>query len=82
MTKITAASPAVVTAAQLACVLGCAPATLNKYALCRQIPAPDHRGDGNRRLWKLATIRAWRADVAAALVPIMATKPIPLNTAA
>ena len=82
MAKITAAPPAVVTAAQLSVALGCSSATLNKYVLTRQIPAPDHRGNANCRLWNLTTIRQWRPAVAAALVPIMATKPIPLNTAA
>lgn len=78
MTTITAIDPPVVATPVLACVLACSSATLSKRITAGQVPAPDARANGNLKLWKLCTIRAWRPDIADAATDLINQRPIPL----
>ena len=78
MTTITAIDPPVPTPV-LACVLACSSATLSKRITAGQVPPPDNRANGNLKLWKLSTLRAWRLDVADACAALLNRKPIPLH---
>lgn len=79
---ITAIDPPVVPTPVLACVLACSSATLSKRITAGQVPTPDARANGNLKLWKLSTLRAWRPDVAAAAAELVSRKTIPLDSAA
>ena len=76
---ITAIDPPVVTPTILAVVMGCSSATLIKYLSAGQVPRPDARTNGNAKLWKLSTIRAWRPDIADAATDLINRRPIPLH---
>lgn len=76
---ITAIDPPVVKTLHLLSALGISAGTLIKYLSLGQIPPPDLRGNGNLKLWKLSTLRAWRPDIADACAAAVARKPIPLH---
>ena len=89
ITTITAIDPPVVRAPHLATILGCSVATLDDRLSRGKIPRPDTRGNGNCKLWRVSTIRAWRPDIADAVAALARiapargfTKNIPLNPAA
>ena len=72
------ADPAVVTAAHMVCILGCAGATLNRYIVAGLVPRPDARGFGAGKLWRLSTIRAWRPDLVADFAALASRPPAKL----
>ena len=76
---VTAIDPPVVKTVHLICALGVSAGTLTKYLSLGQIPPPDVRGNGNLKLWKLSTIRAWRPDVADVCAVLICRVPIPLH---
>lgn len=75
---ITAIDPPVVTSYHLSCLLGFSTASLSKRVAAGQVPRPDARTNGNAKLWKLSTIRAWRPDIADAATDLINRRPIPL----
>jgi len=76
---ITAIDPPVVPTPVLACVLACSSATLSKRITAGQVPTPDCRSNGNQKIWRLSTLRAWRPDVADACAVLITRKPLPLH---
>jgi hypothetical protein len=76
---------AVVRVAHLTVTLGCSEMTLDKHIRLGNVPAPDMRGLGNAKLWKLETIRAWHpalADTIEHLLTLPAFQPRPVHTSA
>lgn len=53
-----------VNAAHVCGALAVSNGTLNKLLREGKIPAPDRRGQGNAKLWKISTIRAWSPQAA------------------
>ena len=80
--------PAIIRPPHLACLMGCSVRTVEKRLGDGQIPPPDARGQGNTKLWKTSTIRAWRPDIAdaaavlARVTPVAPGRPPRLNSAA
>ena len=52
-----AQDPAVIQPFVIACAMRCGEKTLQNRIQLKAFPAPDRRGKGNAKLWKLATIR-------------------------
>lgn len=78
VSALNAADPAIVTGAHLTCILDCSGATLNRHIAAGQVPRPDERGRGAKKLWRLSTIRAWRPDLEADLAAMASRKPAKL----
>ena len=57
----------------LIAVLGVKRRQLTRRVDAGKMPPFDARGNGNGKLWKLSTIRAWNPDVADKVVALMNT---------
>ncbi len=74
---MTVTAEKIVTAAELSFVLSISTATINRWLLTGYLPQPDRRGQGNRKIWNLATIRRWNPAAAQALVAVQSVIDLP-----
>ena len=65
------ATDLVVRPAHLMLALSVGDRTLIAHIAKGNIPKPDAKGQAGLKLWRLATIRAWRPDIADAIAEIL-----------
>ncbi|HCK80733.1 MAG TPA: hypothetical protein DIC59_04625 [Candidatus Competibacteraceae bacterium] len=57
--------------AHLSIVTGFSEPSISRLAALGKIPPHDLRGNGNGRLWKLSTLRAWNPAIADAVESLL-----------
>ena len=72
---------AVIQSHVLACALNCGQKTLQTRVLFNQFPAPDRRGFGNAKQWRLATITSYDPRLAERCKRILAILESPAQAA-